>query len=682
MRFLQAVVLCIVAICVSFTAQAAGKVALVIGNGAYTNINPLPNPANDASDVAAMLEKLGFTVFGGNDLDYTTMGAKVGEFADAAADADVTLFFYAGHGVQVNGRNYLIPVNAKLEREATLLFEAIDSELVLGVMSGPDKTAIALLDACRDNPLPRSVARKRSTALARGLAAPTMTGGGMLIGFATSPQETAADGTPGSRNSPFTQALLKHINTPGLEIQSLMTRVKSEVYQTTKHEQQPWHNSSLREEFYLVPQAPPPKSDAEPPPVPEKRQEILVRPVVEVEWEALKNTKSIAALDAFIAKHPDQPVYGALAQERRDDLQQQKTSAALEELKIQETPQAEPDQSAVLDSLKLPQTTPEPGAKDLIKELALNLNNEGREPIAKRQTGLSWTPQKFFEYAKVANEGNTTYALLGPPSVELSKPSKNSGSKTPAFKLTKIAEAPAMEALLSSNNQLSFSKEATTTCLLHWVDRCPFLSKAFFDNLSAAMAAAGLDIMNGANGFYAINRIAGSTDYMVSNNPRTGSGEVAIIAAIISEDMEVKQVYGFDVSPAKLGAASGSPDADILITWSAVEGDDLYLSFDATHRCTDGPRKFGFIVKFGIADQKVKWVSPFSVVDANFILKADYILSSNGGSCVDDFVYKLNKDTGEIIARLKTPSAVEYMDNSSGSLVLQLYDGAVAYQQD
>lgn len=658
MRFLQAVALFCLAICASVSAGAASRVALVIGNGAYTNINPLPNPANDASDISAALEKLGFTVYGGNDLDYTTMGAKVGEFADAAADADVTLFFYAGHGVQVNGRNYLIPVNAKLEREATLLFEAIDSELVLGVMSGPDKTAIALLDACRDNPLPRSVARKRSTALARGLATPTMSGGGMLIGFATSPQETAADGTPGSRNSPFTQALLKHINTPGLEIQSLMTRVKSEVYVSTKKEQQPWHNSSLRDEFYLVPQA---KSDAEQP----AQAPIPQRTSAETEWDAIKNTKSAAVLNAFIAKHPDQAVYQALAQERLDELQQQKTTAVLDGLLIEKKPQ-QPDQVS----------------KDVIKELALNLPAETPKVPDQRQANNDWTLQKFFEIAKTANAGESKYALLSLPNVDIPAPTHNAGSKTRGFKLTKTAQAPALEALLASNPQLTFTKEATTTCLLHWVDRCPFLSRAVFDGLSAAMNAADLDIMNGANNFYGINRIAGSSDYLITNNPKSGNGEVTIAAAIFSEDLEVKQVFAFDVTPTKLGAAAGSADADILLTWSAMEGDDLYVSFDATHRCTDGPRKFGFMVKFAVSDRSVKWVSPFSVVDANFVVHGDDILSSNGGSCVDDFVYKLNKNTGEIRGRFKTPSAVEHMDSSSGSLVLQLYDGAAAYQLD
>ena len=102
----------------TLSAQAANKVALVIGNGAYTNAIPLLNPTNDSNDMTAALEALGFTVFGGHDLDYATMGAKIGEFEEAARAADVTLLFYAGHGLQVNGRNYMIPINARLERGA------------------------------------------------------------------------------------------------------------------------------------------------------------------------------------------------------------------------------------------------------------------------------------------------------------------------------------------------------------------------------------------------------------------------------------------------------------------------------------------------------------------------------------------------------------------------------------
>ena len=138
-RFLIAIALLVAT---ALQAHAAGKVALVIGNGAYQNANPLPNPTNDANDMIAKLKELGFEVFGGTDLTFVDMGSKIGEFEDAARDADVTLLFYAGHGMQVNGRNYLVPVDAKLERESSLRFQTIDSEDVLRAMAGPGKTAI------------------------------------------------------------------------------------------------------------------------------------------------------------------------------------------------------------------------------------------------------------------------------------------------------------------------------------------------------------------------------------------------------------------------------------------------------------------------------------------------------------------------------------------------------------
>ncbi len=660
MRYFLAALFSLFMALVHAQAYAEGKVALVIGNGAYQNATALPNPPNDATDMAAMLESLGFTVISGVNLTQAQMAAKVGDFEEAARSADTTLFFYAGHGLQVNGLNYLVPVDAKLERASSLQFETIESNIVLNAMSGQGRTAIALLDACRNNPLSRSFARSmgasRSTAVTQGLAPPSMGAGGMIIGFATSPGDVAADGE--GRNSPFTKALLKNMPVAGLEIQQMMTRVKADVYSETHESQEPWHNSSLRSEVYLTTA---PKSDAP----------AQVTPVdsglssVEGEWNAVKDSNSVAVLNAFIASHGDRPVYVALANDRIQEISRAKNFAILDSLKVNIAP---------------PQA--EKGAKDLIKELALNLPKDDATPIAKRESGFNWTLDKFFDYAKNANQGNTIYALLGPPTVVLPSPGKNAGSKTRTFSLPQIAKAPALEALLSENPQLSFSAEASTTCLLHWVDRCTFLSKAFFDGLSAAMSANGMDIMNGGNGYFAISRIAGSTDYLLSNNPRSGTDAVAIIAAVVSENLEVKQIFGFDVTPNKLGAASGSPDSDILLTWAAVEGDQLYVSFDATHRCTDQPRKFGFMAKFSMSNQSVAWVSPFSVSDANFVVKGDYIISANGGSCVDDFIYKLDKETGQVLGRFKTPSAVELMDNSSGSLVLQLYDGAVAYQLD
>ena len=231
------------------------RVALVIGNSAYRNAVELLNPRNDARAITAMLLDLGFEVVDGQDLDKNAMERAIREFIRKLEGADVSFFFYAGHGMQVAGKNYLIPVDASLEDAAAVDFETIDADRVLGYMAEENRIAIALLDACRDNPLSRKFARvvgaSRSAIVGRGLAVPSTIGGGILIGFATAPGEVALDGQ--SSNSPFTAALLKYMPQKGLEIQQLMTKVKAEVYQSTNKAQSPWHNSDLRQEFYLRP---------------------------------------------------------------------------------------------------------------------------------------------------------------------------------------------------------------------------------------------------------------------------------------------------------------------------------------------------------------------------------------------------------------------------------------------
>jgi len=231
------------------------KVALVIGNGRYSNAPELENPSNDAAAMARVLQGMGFTVIQGVDLKRTDMENKIADFARAAATADVSLFFYAGHGIQVSGRNYLVPVEAAVKDKTSLAFELIDVQKVTQFMGGNGKTSIVLLDACRDNPLTRSLARSlgssRSSSVGQGLAPIRAEHGGMLIGFATAPGDVAADGD-GMANSPFTTALLKHLPTPGLEIELAMKKVKAEVLQLTGNKQRPWHNSDLAREIYLV----------------------------------------------------------------------------------------------------------------------------------------------------------------------------------------------------------------------------------------------------------------------------------------------------------------------------------------------------------------------------------------------------------------------------------------------
>jgi hypothetical protein len=261
-------------------AQAADKVALVIGNGRYVNATPLPNPPNDARAVAAALASVGFEVMQGEDLDRTAMERLLRGFLDKADGAKVALVFYAGHGMQVDGRNYLVPVDAKLEKASDLNFETVELDKILGSLDDPARATVVILDACRDNPLARSfrsrVGASRSAAVGSGLAGYSSLGTGTLIAFATAPGQTALDGQ--GSNSPFTQALVKHLRTPNLEVRQMLTRVRADVASATGNKQIPWDNSSLLGDVFLaggnaqsaalpVPPAPaPPAAQPAPPP--------------------------------------------------------------------------------------------------------------------------------------------------------------------------------------------------------------------------------------------------------------------------------------------------------------------------------------------------------------------------------------------------------------------------------
>jgi hypothetical protein len=243
----------------SATNNAHGpRVALVIGNGKYVNANVLPNPPNDAHAMAGVLREIGFDVQEGENLDRATMETQLREFLHKAQNASIVLLFYAGHGMQVDGKNYLVPVDAKLAEASDLAFETIEIDKVLDQLGDPGHTNIILLDACRDNPLARSFASHlpatRGIAVASGLAAYSAVGTGTLIAYATAPGQTALDGQ--GADSPFTTSLMRNIRTPGLEIRQVLTRVRAEVASETGNKQIPWDNSSLMGDVVLVKQGP------------------------------------------------------------------------------------------------------------------------------------------------------------------------------------------------------------------------------------------------------------------------------------------------------------------------------------------------------------------------------------------------------------------------------------------
>lgn len=235
----------------SVTASAAPRVALVIGNAAYEHTTPLRNSRNDAADMASALRAVGFEVIEGLDLDKSGFEEKLYEFAAAAQGAEATLFFYAGHGLQVDGENYLVPTDARLMREIDLRLRTFELTAFTDEMRGA--TNMVFLDACRDNPLARSLVRSmgatRSAAVGRGLGRVDSTSG-TLIAYATQPGNVAGDGA--GRNSPFTEALLAHLATPGQSVNDLMTVVTGAVMSATGGRQQPWVHSSLPHTFHFV----------------------------------------------------------------------------------------------------------------------------------------------------------------------------------------------------------------------------------------------------------------------------------------------------------------------------------------------------------------------------------------------------------------------------------------------
>jgi uncharacterized caspase-like protein len=237
----------------SLPAAAEKRVALVVGNSNYAQVGTLANPANDANDISTALKSAGFEVILGLDVDKREFDTKVRNFADLLEDADVAIFFYAGHGLQVSGRNYLIPVDARLQGERDLDFDAVNLDFILKQMElgRADKTNIVFLDACRDNPFTRNLARSmgtRSASIGKGLAQ-VDTGVGTFISYSTQPGNVALDGT--GRNSPFTAALAKHVREPGHNLTSVMIQVRKDVLAATGGKQVPWDHSALTGEFYF-----------------------------------------------------------------------------------------------------------------------------------------------------------------------------------------------------------------------------------------------------------------------------------------------------------------------------------------------------------------------------------------------------------------------------------------------
>ncbi len=251
---MRAVLVMLGVMVLALPAWAEKRVALVVGASAYQQAPALPNPVNDAVDMAAALVATGFTVVDAYDPDFAGLQRAVRDFGRALEGADVAVVFYAGHGVQVDGRNYLLPVDVALADDGAVQREALDVAQLLALLGNVPRVSLVFLDACRDNPLAANLARRagaaRSLAVTQGLAQIGATAANTLIAYSTQPGNTASDGS--GRNSPFSAALLRNIGTPGLDVQEMMRRVRAAVVQGSHGVQVPWDNSSLTQGFSFV----------------------------------------------------------------------------------------------------------------------------------------------------------------------------------------------------------------------------------------------------------------------------------------------------------------------------------------------------------------------------------------------------------------------------------------------
>ena len=298
---------------------ASTRVALVVGNGGYdpSNAPKLPNPVNDARLMATSLESSGFEVRLVTDADQAAMKKAIKAFGkrlvQAGGDA-VGLFYFAGHGVEGEGHNYLIPLGAEIDSEVDFHTDAVLMDWVLARMErAGNRLNVVILDACRNNPFEGK--RGASQGLAQ-MNAPS----GTLIAYAAAPKQVAADGE--GENSPYTAALAEALVVPGLKIEDVFKRVRVAVEEATNGEQTPWENSSLRGDFYFVPKAedppppePAPKTVTDPPTTELTRQQLAARA-----YEAAERVNTVSSYRLFVERYPG-TLYAKLAEEQIRNLE-------------------------------------------------------------------------------------------------------------------------------------------------------------------------------------------------------------------------------------------------------------------------------------------------------------------------------------------------------------------------
>ncbi len=383
-------------------AADGNRVALVIGNGKYAHVPTLANPANDARLMAEVLRNARFNVIEGIDLDYAALHDRLNSFTEASYDAELALIYYAGYGLQVDGKNYLVPVDAELTAPAHLKTRTVRIDELIAALPPAPAVGVIILDACRENPLARTLAAslpKGRSNTAPGLAPISITtteagNGRMLIAYATDPGAVCDDGR--GANSLYATALARHFAEPGLEIQTALARVRSDVTDETNGRQRPWYNASLGREIVIEPAAPavaaaqPPATPAPPasatsssavvpPPGTDSRAWEIERRV----WDEASKRNTIAHYQAYLRQFPN----GAFADLARLNLEQLKGNPPVVANTQSDTskPAAAPEPPAAT-------ANPENDTGTELTESAIGLDREGKIDLQERLLAIGYNP--------------------------------------------------------------------------------------------------------------------------------------------------------------------------------------------------------------------------------------------------------------------------------------------------
>jgi uncharacterized caspase-like protein len=323
-RSASAIIACFILVFSVGIARAEKRVALVIGNSAYKNAPTLMNPKNDAQDIGKSLRDLGFFTIVATDLDRNGMNDVLDRFSRAVGGAEIALVYYSGHGMQFAGKNYLLPVEARLENADDVnRFRLMPVDDVFDVLQGTQGARIVILDACRNNPVEDDIKRRmasipganRDAFLTRGLS--RVSANGLIVAYATQANDVASDGT--GRNSPFASALLRNLDKPGLDVRQMFFNVQDEVDRVTAGRQRPELSISLVGQYKLKPETDTSANKEVAPAAP-------VDPAAQA-WAITRDTTSQAVLEDFVRQFGNS-IYGSMARARLEELKKSQVAMA------------------------------------------------------------------------------------------------------------------------------------------------------------------------------------------------------------------------------------------------------------------------------------------------------------------------------------------------------------------